>query len=389
MTTPSSGAAPPARSDRFYRPELDGLRFFAFFAVYLNHTATFGTAGHHRNLPDWLGNALGGVGAAGAFGVDLFFALSAYLITELLLRERDARGTLDVRAFYARRVLRIWPLYFAFLLLARALAYVVPGEAFTWGDFLGFALFSGNWTYMLHPVATVAAPLWSVSVEEQFYILWPFAVRRASRPQMAALAAGIVGVGIALRVALAVHGVSDPWVSKNSLTRADGIAAGVLLALALHGRPRRIGPWARSLLLAAGLGCLLAVGQRFELVDGPPNVGRMAVGWPLVAAACGAILLAVLGDRGIVGRLLASRVLVYLGRISYGLYVYHQVGLLVAGRAFPGHASSAKAWAAHFVLGLAMTIALAAASYAWLEKPFLRLKERRFTIVRSRPDAAL
>jgi peptidoglycan/LPS O-acetylase OafA/YrhL len=388
MTPPASGA-PSSRADRFYRPELDGLRFFAFFAVYLNHTALFGTAGHHRNLPDWVGDALGGIGAAGAFGVDLFFALSAYLITELLLRERDVRGSLDVRAFYARRILRIWPLYFAFLLLARALAYVVPGEALTWGDFLGFALFSGNWTYMLHPVATVAAPLWSVSVEEQFYILWPWAVRRASHRQMAALAVGIVAVGVALRVALALGGLSDPWVSKNSLTRADGIAAGVLLALALHRRALRLGLHTRSALLAGALACLLFIGHRFQLVDGPPNVVRMAVGWPLVAAACVAILLGVLGDRGIVGRLLASRPLVYLGRISYGLYVYHQVGLLVAGRAFPDHAASAKAWVAHFGLGLGVTIALAAASYAWLEKPFLRLKETRFTIVRSRPDAAL
>jgi peptidoglycan/LPS O-acetylase OafA/YrhL len=374
--------------DRFYRPELDGLRFFAFFAVYLNHTAMFGTGGHHRHLPDWVGDALGSVGAAGAFGVDLFFALSAYLITELLLRERDLTGSLDVRAFYVRRMLRIWPLYFAFLLLARALAYLVPGESLTWGDLFGFALFSGNWTYMLHPVATVAAPLWSVSVEEQFYLLWPLAVRRATRRQMVDVALGIVTVGIGIRIALALEGLSDPWVSKNSLTRVDGIAAGVLVAVALHGRAPRVGAWMRGALLGGGFLALATIGRSFELVDGPPRVGSMAIGWPLVAVACAAILMAVIGDRGVVGRLLASRPLVYLGRISYGLYVCHQVGLLVAARVFPDHGSSAKGWAGHFVLGLLVTVGLAAASYAWLEKPFLRLKERRFTIVRSRPNAA-
>jgi peptidoglycan/LPS O-acetylase OafA/YrhL len=381
------GLASRPRADRFYRPELDGLRFFAFIAVYLNHAVPFGPAGHHHHVPDWVGDLLGGVAAAGDFGVDLFFALSAYLITELLLREKDVCGSLDVRAFYVRRILRIWPLYFAFLLLARVLAYVVPGEAFTWGDFLGYALFSGNWTYILHTVPTVAAPLWSVSVEEQFYILWPLAVRRATPRQVAALAAGLVAVGLAIRIALAMRGVGGEWVSKNSLTRDDGIAAGVLLALALHGRSPRISPWARHVLLAAGIVCLLGVGRL--QIDGPPDVARMAVGWPLVAMACAAILLAVLGDRGdrgAFGGLLASRPLVYLGRISYGLYVYHLVGLLVAERVVVDH--DAKTWIAHFGTGLVMTIALAAASHAWLEKPFLRLKERRFTIIRSRPDAA-
>src|SRR5271167_1278609 len=114
----------PAPADRaapnFYRPELDGLRFFAFFAVYLNHTMSFGEQGHHRHMPDALGNALGTIGVAGAFGVDLFFVLSAYLLTELLVREGVARGTVDVRAFYLRRILRIWPLYFFFLALAYA-----------------------------------------------------------------------------------------------------------------------------------------------------------------------------------------------------------------------------------------------------------------------------
>src|SRR3954471_13974328 len=91
------------RTERFYRPELDGLRFVAFFAVYLNHTLLFGVGAHRPGLVGALEAVLGTVGVAGAFGVDLFFALSAYLITELLLRERAARGTLNVRAFYTRR----------------------------------------------------------------------------------------------------------------------------------------------------------------------------------------------------------------------------------------------------------------------------------------------
>jgi peptidoglycan/LPS O-acetylase OafA/YrhL len=102
-------AGEPVVAERFYRPELDGLRFFAFLAVYVEHTFGFGM-GEHHHLPNWIGTALGTIGKAGTFGVDLFFVLSSYLITELLLRERKAVGHLDVKRFYIRRILRIWPL---------------------------------------------------------------------------------------------------------------------------------------------------------------------------------------------------------------------------------------------------------------------------------------
>jgi peptidoglycan/LPS O-acetylase OafA/YrhL len=399
-----SGIVP--KPERFYRPELDGLRFFAFLAVYVHHTATFGTHGTHRNLPNWLGNTLGSIGMTGAFGVDLFFALSAYLITELLLRERDlacplslpASGSalwrasggsraspIDVGAFYMRRILRIWPLYFAYLLLARALAYVVPGEKLTWAHVLGFALFSGNWTYMISPVNTVAGPLWSVSVEEQFYIVWPLVMRRATGRRMVLIALGIVFVGLVLRFVLADHGLYD-WVGKNSFARIDGIAAGILLALALRWRPPRISPGARLWMLAGALTTLLAIGQSFNLIAGPPRMACVVVGWALVAAACAVLLLAVIGDSGPIGRFLSLRPIAYLGRISYGLYVLHQVGLLAASYYFPAHLSSAKDWVGHFVVGLPLTVGLAALSYHFFEQPFLRLKNRRYTFVRSAPD---
>src|SRR5579871_6137530 len=109
----------PRRVERFYQPELDALRFFAFFGVFLFHAAPrYIEFYDHAGAPRWLGNLLISAFGAGAFGVDLFFALSAYLITSLLLRERNATGTLDLRGFYMRRILRIWPLYFAFIAFA-------------------------------------------------------------------------------------------------------------------------------------------------------------------------------------------------------------------------------------------------------------------------------
>jgi peptidoglycan/LPS O-acetylase OafA/YrhL len=105
----------PSVKPSFYRPELDVLRFFAFLSVFVYHTL-YVPLDHlvGRGVPMWFAQLQVGISRAGAYGVDLFFALSAYLITELLLREKEYRGTLDVKSFYIRRILRIWPLYYVF-----------------------------------------------------------------------------------------------------------------------------------------------------------------------------------------------------------------------------------------------------------------------------------
>jgi peptidoglycan/LPS O-acetylase OafA/YrhL len=147
---------------RFYHPELDVLRFFAFLIVFLHHAfphepGFWVTLG----LPLFLARIAAGIGAAGAFGVGVFFVLSSYLITELLLREKDLRGTLDLRSFYIRRVLRIWPLYFAFLALAVVLRWIVPGQQVTWRAGLWFSLLAGNWFIVFHGFpSSVIFPLW-------------------------------------------------------------------------------------------------------------------------------------------------------------------------------------------------------------------------------------
>jgi peptidoglycan/LPS O-acetylase OafA/YrhL len=112
----------------------------------------------------------------------------------------------------------------------------------------------------------------------------------------------------------------------------------------------------------------------------------LMLGWPLAALACGGVLLAVLGSTDALTAPLRSRPLVYLGRISYGLYVYHELVLKLDDRLFPDYAVSVSQMAAHWLFGLGGTIVLAAASYRWIELPFLRLKRKRFTVVASRPD---
>jgi len=384
---PRDSTGPRSAGQRFYRPELDGLRFFAFLAVYVEHTlGSSGLGTTHHRLPNWLGELVGAISTAGNFGVDLFFVLSSYLITELLLRERGARGRLDVKAFYIRRMLRIWPLYFFFVALAYGLSLALASEALTWKHVLAYLLFVGNWMYFLAPVTTVAGPLWSVSLEEQFYLIWPWVVRRLDLRHIAYCAGAMMVLAAVVSVLLTALQPQADWVSKNSFTRIDGIAVGALLALGLQGRIPALSAALRAVLLAASIALLLWVAYAFGLFQ--PGVGLLAVatGWPLAAVACGGVLLSALGSSGRWTAPLRGPVLVYLGRISYGLYVYHELVLKVAAYWLPQQGASIPQMLAYMGLGLAGTIPIAAASYRWLELPFLRLKRERFTMVLSRPD---
>jgi peptidoglycan/LPS O-acetylase OafA/YrhL len=197
-----SAPAPPARTERFYRPELDALRFFAFLGVFVFHAAPrtmdfYNAAGY----PHWLSNVLIPAFGAGAYGVDLFFALSAYLITSLLLRERAATGAVDLRGFYLRRILRIWPLYLCFVAFAAVAAKVLPWQNLPMRYVVGYSLLAGNWVYAFYGLpASFATPLWTVSIEEQFYLAWPLALRKASLRIMATMAVALLVIANAWRV---------------------------------------------------------------------------------------------------------------------------------------------------------------------------------------------
>src|SRR5579864_4765905 len=177
VSRPTERSAHPAS---YYRPELDVLRFGAFLLVFLYHV-----------LPDApdprIDHAFGHFNflfyaATGAcrFGLTLFFTLSAFLISELLMRERSVAGTVSVRRFYIRRILRIWPLYYFALLLWFvwwSMSGIPHGEATRLG---WFAIFLGSWYEAIHTTPfTPLSPLWSISIEEQFYLFVPWVMKYA------------------------------------------------------------------------------------------------------------------------------------------------------------------------------------------------------------------
>lgn len=367
--------------DSFYHPELDGLRFFAFLGVFLYHAFPIEPARHPDPVADEIGAWVASVFKAGETGVDLFFVLSAYLITELLLREHVRLGRIDVVSFYVRRTLRIWPLYYAFLAFAVFFESHLLGNEGLRGPFaLGFTAFAGNWVITAAGTlpSSAALVLWTVAIEEQFYLLWPLALRWVTPNRVVALAVAVWGLGVASRTAIVLFGGGHFDIHFNSLCRLDAIGAGALVAGLLRGRALRSSALVRWTMIVVGVGVTLAA-VRIQL---EPRIGlAKVVVYSAWAASSVLVLLGVLRPLGERGGLFAWPPLVFLGRISYGLYVVHLLAILVADRIVGPHLGIPLRRA---LLALAMTTALASVSYYALERPFLALK-LRFTHVLSRP----
>ncbi|HET6930919.1 MAG TPA: acyltransferase [Candidatus Acidoferrum sp.] len=371
----------------FYRPELDTLRFFAFFGVFVFHVVPNDPQFYqaHPILPASIVPLICAVASAGAYGVDLFFALSAYLITTLLIREEEVRGSIDTGAFYVRRILRIWPLYFFFI----AVAALVPAwdrtQHLGWPYVAGYLLLSGNWVYVFLGLPhSIASPLWSVSIEEQFYLIWPLALRRLSRRQLVLTVIGLLVLANAVRIFLVSSHVLGAAVEYNTMARIDAIAFGILVAYFLGSEAPSLSLFSRAALAIScvSVWCIVASYTNLNAQTEVAPVMGTLLGRPLIALAAAGLLAAVIGAPAAGARVLTNSWLTYLGRISYGLYVYHAAGLLVAWHVFRGN--SVKIYAAYALTGFGLTVLFSALSYRWLESPFLKMKER-FAVVRSRP----
>ena len=331
---------------------------------------------------------------AGGFGVCLFFLLSAYLITELLQRERGRTGTIHVRSFYIRRILRIWPLYFFFLLLGTALGMMVHAWWISAARIFAFVFLAGNWYvaaagFGKNPIF----PLWSISLEEQFYLVWPWVAKIGGRAAILGLSLLLIP-GSWVMLFFMSHGFLSHqgvniehavWV--NSLVQFQFFALGALLALGLNGRYPSLPTGARIGMLLAGVLAWLAAEDGFGtkmIGTATPTAIPLIAGYTLVAVGCCLLFLGFLG----MPRQWLPKPLVYFGKISYGLYVFHVLALdcvreAVARIGSSTFGSGSVSYLLVLVGGLVVTILLAMASYRFLELPFLKLKER-FTFVESR-----
>jgi peptidoglycan/LPS O-acetylase OafA/YrhL len=339
-------------------PELDALRGIAALMVMSLHLG------------------LGTQYAVLATAVDLFFVLSGYLITRIILDHDTRRGFLA--AFYARRVLRIWPIYFAALIAFVAVNPYLPHKQRTTGlpYFLTFTQFLPHYWFARPPrFSGLFAHTWTLAAEEQFYVLWPLVAVLFGRRALLATIPFLLASAFVARL----------WLWPMLLvTNWDGFGLGALLAWMLGdpGSPR-----ARQPRMVWGLGALGALMLAYPLVRGsldawlqatlPARGARLGLSIStsrmmfLYFSAVG-LVIALAGQP--VLRPLRARALCYLGTISYGLYLYHQP---LYGLISPSHfTTDCNDSMALDAVKLAATFALAIVSWEFFEKPILRRKER-------------
>jgi peptidoglycan/LPS O-acetylase OafA/YrhL len=375
-------------------PALDGVRGIAILTVLLGHLTDYGGM-QPAVLADRLYHR---VALLGGLGVDLFFVLSGFLITGILLA---AKGQPDYfRNFYARRLLRIFPVYYGFLILVfvvapalggagPALQATLPDQVWYWSYLANFRIAFHGW-----PEFGGVGHFWSLAVEEQFYFVWPLIVAFTPRRTFIALCGVLIACGPLVRVTMWLGGL-PPMANVLTIARADALALGALLAVLVRapGGVQRLTLWLRPIAAAAAVALavmLIWAGGWNTSLPVIPIGGRSLT----IIASAGLIAVAIgAHPAGWVHRVLTSRLLVFYGAISYGLYVVHpplllwlrNSGLSVnvlprwGGSQLPGQLVV-------IAVGTLISTAIAYLSFRYFELPFIRLKAR-FTSPPPAPSA--
>jgi peptidoglycan/LPS O-acetylase OafA/YrhL len=372
------------QSGGIYFPNLNGLRFVAALLVIIHHIEQIKSIYSIEN--NW---GSGVIQILGEQGVSLFFVLSGFLITYLLLEEEKQTGAIKLKDFYVRRILRIWPLYFsigflALVVLPRIPLFIMPGAGH---DFIYrhlstkivlFVLFLPNLLPYLGGIIPYASQTWSIGTEEQFYLMWPLLMKNIKKHRIVLMLLIIAGYIIAARALWSSHTdflpfkyyISGFW----SLFNIDLMAIGGLLAILLHAQNKYLKFIRNNVVFYVSL---LVVFYMFKEAFMIQHVYK-----EIYAVLYGIIILNFASNPNIHFSLEAG-VFKYLGKISYGLYMYHPIAIVLAVHLakWTGLINNAFIYPASIMLA----IVLAGLSYKYMESFFLKLK-LNYSTVRSGDD---
>ena len=365
--------------------ELDGVRGIAILTVLFFHFGSLYTPAH-LTRPDRL---LISVLHCGWVGVDLFFVLSGFLITGILL---DAKGSSTYfRSFYARRILRIFPLYYAVLLfvllllpsLTAAIHHPRLVDLMTPHRQIWYWLHLSNWVTAFDPRAFLITNFWTLSVEEQFYLVWPTVILLCPNRFISWFCISLIGGALLLRnipYFLNIQALHDNFMYRLTPFRLDTLAFGALLAVLVrrHDWPTMATRTA-AILLYLGLPLLLIVLIAGRAVA-PLGMPMVRLGYTAIGLLSSALVLYAFESQGSpkpAAKLLRSRFLTSLGAYSYGIYVFHGIVRYYLPVYAQHYGLSANRSYALLIMALGMFVSYFAAfcSYHAFEKHFLRLKK--------------
>ena len=363
---------------------LDGVRGIAIALVLIYHYSLYAQrSGFEGGLLK--------VTNFGWCGVDLFFVLSGFLITRVLYDSRNSqRYFLN---FYARRALRIFPLYYLAILSVWVLSVAWPQAKIlgAHGSLVWPTIYLTNIIVALEGISAVPTALlhfWSLAIEEHFYLLWPFVVTLGSRRFLMGMAATVIVAAFSLRAALVLQG-ADPWTSYFlTPMRMDAIAVGAFCSLGIRGPNGVLGlarpAWIIGVICVLGIMILVALTRSVY----PIKPAMQVIGHSMLALGFGAFIVVGLAWAPLAA-LLNIGVLRWLGLYSYGLYVWHYIiNVILFDTPLKSAFRIEGALEEVIYLSAAITLAflMAIASYHLWEQPFLRLK-RHFTVGHALPEA--
>jgi peptidoglycan/LPS O-acetylase OafA/YrhL len=365
-------------------PELDGVRGLAIIMVLVYHMVRLNPV--TVDLPIF--KYIARVAEMGWAGVDIFFVLSGFLITSILLRTKTEPGYF--KNFYARRILRIFPLYYTTITaIFLFIPLLSPEQAqSTRAMWPWYYLYVQNWGNAFNLISTsfYVGITWSLAIEEQFYLVWPTIVHKLDSKKLAWVGSGLVLLSLGLRVLI----VSVKRLRKmfdynkvfyfSTITRLDSLILGALLAIAFQSTwwknmLKRIAPF----LFVSGCGAIIyIVAQKpaSPLVD---NYLMYTYGYSLLALTTAAliVLLATIAERNPLRVVFRSGVLRFFGKYSYATYLLHMLPVLFFIQLFnaQGWTGGILLWMVFIALSLGVTILLALLSWHLLEKRVLELKK--------------
>ena len=377
--------------DRIYFPNLNGLRFIAALLVIVHHIEQIKDI---YGLPNNFSSTF--IQIIGELGVILFFVLSGFLITYLLLEEEKRTNTIAIKNFYLRRILRIWPLYFFIVILALAVLPNIPLFVLPEYDkatiyenlpakILLYLFFLPNLVSPLLGIVPYASLTWSIGTEEQFYLLWPPILKFVKKYRMALMLAIIIGYLLFARALFSSRTDFIPfkyelnafWQSFN----IPSMAIGGFFALLLHSNHRALKIFLNNYLFYFALAfttIMLYRGVYF------PHITVNNLPFPYLykefySIWFGILILNFAANKNIFISL-EGKPIRYLGKISYGLYMYHPIAIVLALHTTLRLGAPSDAFL--YPITLALTILLAGVSYKYFESYFLNFK-MNYTSIKS------